>query len=210
MFGSIKHKYKLKLLRDKWRKKNPHNNTTIAKLCNLDNISVGIRSYGPLTVYQWGTKNERLKIGNFVSIADGVKFLLGGNHRGENFSTYPFNILICGDVPDKDLISKGSIVVEDDVWIGLDAMILSGVKIGKGAIIGAGSVVAKDIPPYAIAVGNPAKVVKYRFEDEIIQRQLDYDMSRLTDEYIRKNIDLFSTKLSNEGLNAIVNGGLIL
>lgn len=123
---------------------------------------------------------DQLIIGNFVSIAEGATFIMGvANHRLNSISTYPFNIMNekwpKNSTPHiKELPHKGDIVIGNDVWIGHKATIMPGVKIGDGAIIGAYSVVAKDIPPYAIAVGNPVRVVKYRFEDEMIDLLLKY------------------------------------
>lgn len=108
-------------------------------------------------------------------IAKGVQFMMGAaNHRMASVSTYPFNVM--GGVwrerstPHIDeLPHRGDIVIGSDVWIGREAKILPGVKIGDGAIIGAYSVVAKDVPAYAVAAGNPAKVKRFRFDDEMIE-----------------------------------------
>ncbi len=114
-----------------------------------------------------------LQIGAFCSIAAGVKIFLGGEHRTDWVTTYPFNALwekaanIKGHPK-----TKGDIKIGNDVWIGRDAVILSGVKIGDGAVIGVRAVVTKDIPPYAIAVSNPARVIKKRFDDILIDRLL--------------------------------------
>ena len=88
-----------------------------------------------------------------------------------------------------EAISKGDIIVENDVWIGYRATILSGVNIGQGAIIAAGSVVTKDVPPYAIVGGVPAKVIKYRFPPEMIGELLKVDYSQLSEEMVREHID---------------------
>ena len=117
---------------------------------------------------------DRLIIGKFCSIAKGIEFVMNGaNHRMDCASTYPFYIM-GGDwgsaiAPVKEeLPLKGDTVVGNDVWIGQNVTVMPGVHIGDGAIIGANSVVAKDIPPYAIAVGNPCRVVRKRFDDELI------------------------------------------
>lgn len=96
-----------------------------------------------------------------------------------------------------DAISKGNIIVSDDVWIGQGAIILSGVKVGQGAVIAAGAVVTSDVPPYAIVGGVPAKVIKYRFNPEIIKKLLRVDYSQLTKEDIENNIDNFYEILSD-------------
>ena len=108
-----------------------------------------------------------------------------------------------------EALSKGKIIVEDDVWIGMNAIILSGVKIGKGAVIGAGSVVSKDIPPYAIAVGNPCKVVKYRFSENIINKikELKFDnideslKEKLYTEVAENNVDELVETISKNQKN---------
>src|SRR4030095_4728392 len=114
----------------------------------------------------WNNTNEKIRIGNFVSIANEVIFMLGGSHNMNFLSTYPFKTKLRNgdnDIP----ISKGPIVIEDDVWIGTRSTILSGVTIEKGAVIAACSVVTRNVPPYSIVAGNPAKVIKYRFDDHV-------------------------------------------
>ncbi|GAB1772899.1 CatB-related O-acetyltransferase [Priestia aryabhattai] len=121
-------------------------------------------------VLEWG-EGAVLEVGKFCSIADNVTIFLGGEHRVDWVTTYPFNILF----PEgKDFSghpkTKGDVIIGHDVWIGQDAMIMSGVKVGNGAVIGAKSVVTKDIPPYGIVAGNPSKLVKLRFSPEIIAK----------------------------------------
>lgn len=118
-------------------------------------------------------KESKLKIGNFCSIAPEVAFILSADHYINQFSTYPFKSKVF-DQGDEG-VSKGDIIIEDDVWIGFRSTILSGVTIGQGAIVGAGSVVTKSVPPYAIVGGVPAKVISYRFETEIRE-----EMKKLT------------------------------
>ncbi len=115
---------------------------------------------------------DRLIIGNFCQIASGVEFVMNGaNHQMNAVSTFPFYTLEGWDqVPParEDLPIKGDTVIGNDVWIGQNATILPGVHIGDGAIVGANSVVGSDISPYTVAVGNPAKPVRKRFDDELI------------------------------------------
>ena len=142
---------------------------------------------------------DKLIIGNFVSIAEGVTFIMGAaNHRLNSVSTYPFNIM--NKVWEKnytphinELPHKGDTVIGNDVWIGHNATILPGVKIGDGAIIGAYSVVAKDIPPYAVAVGNPVKIVKYRFDEELISLLLKYKWWNKEEEEINKILPILTS-----------------
>lgn len=186
----------LNLNKNKWRELNPHNKTILGNIFPFELVKVGKYSYGVLNVESWGTEKEGLEIGNYVSIASGVTFLLGGNRYTNTITTYPFKVMYFNETT-PEALSKGKIIVEDDVWIGMNAMILSGVKIGKGAVIGAGSVVSKDIPPYAIAVGNPCKVVKYRFSENIINkiRELKFDnideslKEKLYTEVTESNVD---------------------
>jgi acetyltransferase-like isoleucine patch superfamily enzyme len=159
-------------------------------------VSVGKMSYGPLDVRYWGAENEKLTIGNYVSISSGVKFLLGGNHRYDTFSTYPFKVKVLGH--QKEAWSKGEIIVDDDVWIGMDAMILSGVTIGKGAVVAAGSIVTKDVPPFAIVGGNPAKLIKYRFEKDLINLMIEFDYEILNNKVVEESIDKLYQPLNKD------------
>ncbi len=125
-------------------------------------------------LYHYDFHGDRLLIGRFVAIAHGATFIMNGaNHLMRGFSTYPFDIF--GDGWEKGFDqqsyvedSKGDTVVGNDVWIGGEARIMPGVTIGNGAIIAAHAVVASDIPAYAIAAGNPARVVRMRFDEETI------------------------------------------
>lgn len=129
-------------------------------------------------LYQYPVNRDKLIIGKFCSIACGAKFLFNSaNHTLSSLSTYPFPIFFEEwglDVKDiaKAWDNKGDIVVGNDVWIGYEAVILAGVTIGDGAIIGARSVVAKDVPPYTIAGGVPAKTIRKRFNEEMIDTLL--------------------------------------
>ena len=116
---------------------------------------------------------DKLIIGKFCAIAKGIEFVMNGaNHRMNSVTTYPFNIMgrgweKCAPAL-KDLPYKGDTVIENDVWLGQNVTVMPGVHIGNGAIIGANSVVTKDIDPYCIATGNPCKIVKKRFDYELI------------------------------------------
>ncbi len=120
---------------------------------------------------------DRLIIGKFCAIARGVEFVMNGaNHRMGSVTTYPFNIMGCGwekCTPTRDeLPFKGDTVVGNDVWIGQHATILPGVHIGDGAIIAANAVVAKDVPAFHIAGGNPARIIRKRFDDALTDKLL--------------------------------------
>jgi virginiamycin A acetyltransferase len=133
---------------------------------------VGDWSYGNPDVIYWGC-NATLVVGRFCSIAPGVSILLGGEHHVEWVTTYPFSMLFpeAAGFPGYPL-SSGDVVLGNDVWIGQEALILSGVRLGNGCVVAARSVVTRDVPPYAIVAGAPARIVKYRF-DESIRQALD-------------------------------------
>ena len=141
--------------------------------------------------------HDKLKIGKFCSVAYGAKFIFNAaNHALNSLATYPFPIFFeeWGLNTDVDSISKawdnkGDIVIGNDVWIGYEAIILAGVTVGNGAIIGSRAVVTKDVPPYTIVGGVPAKHIRKRFDDKIISELeklcwWDWDIEK-----IRKSID---------------------
>lgn len=127
-------------------------------------------------LYHYPVNHDRLIIGRFCSIACGAKFLFtSANHTMKSLSTYPFPIFFEEWGLDKKDVgsawdNKGDIVVGNDVWIGYEAVILSGVHIGDGAIIGARAVVTRDVPPYTVVGGVPAKEIKKRFNEETVQK----------------------------------------
>ena len=188
-----------------WRRLNAHNEVSITDwhgFVDFNKVKAGRRSYGGLTLWSFGAEEEGLLIGNFVSIADDVKFLLGGNHSYLGFSTFPFLTKYFATL---ESVSKGQIVVKDDVWIGFNSTILSGVTIGQGAIIAAGSLVTKDVAPYSIVGGNPAKLIKYRFEQEVVDKLVLFDFARLSDEVILKNRDALYQEITSENIDVILN-----
>lgn len=115
-----------------------------------------------------GVKNK-IKIGNFCSIAPNV-MIIGDYHNYKKVTTYFIFSNIFNKVLDNEKVSKGNIIIEDDVWIGANTVVLSGVKIGRGSIIGAGSIISKDIPPYSIVCGKENKIIKKRFSPQTIER----------------------------------------
>lgn len=145
-------------------------------------------------LYQYPINHDRLIIGRFCSIACGAKFLLNSaNHTMNSLSTYPFPLFFEEwGLEKKDVAKawdqKGDIVIGNDVWIGFDAVILAGVTIGDGAIIGTRAVVTKDVPPYTIAGGLPAKTIRKRFDDETILELLKIKWWNWPDEKIARNI----------------------
>lgn len=187
-----------------WRALNPHNQTELRKvgsLADLHKLSVGRRTYGDINMSCFGMPDEKLSIGHFCSIAGDVTFVLGGNHAYDGVSTFPF---LTKYFSTPEATSKGPITVGDDVWIGFNSTILSGVTLGQGAIVAAGSMVTRDVPPYAIVGGNPARVLKYRFEPAIVERLLKLDYSRVSDATVLRSQQLFATAISVDNVDAIV------
>lgn len=167
---------KLYLFKRKWRFKNKNNSTVAKTIFEMNAVTVGRYTYGNLDVRSWGSENEKLIIGDFCSIAN-TTFVFGGNHNYSHFSTFPSKVRFLGAI--REAYSNGPIVVSNDVWLGIDTMVMSGVTIGQGAVVAARSVVVKDVPPYAIVGGNPAKIIKYRFSSEIIEKLLKVNFKKL-------------------------------
>lgn len=169
--------------------------------CPLEIIKFGKYSNGKPNILTFGNKNEKLEIGSFVSIAKNVTFILSGGHNTDTFSTFLFKMKCFND--ENEILCKGKIKVCDDVWIGYGATILSGITIGQGAVIAAGSVVTKDVEPYSIVGGNPAKLIKYRFSKELIEEMKKIDFSKFEPENFREIKDLLYKKLDFEILEEI-------
>jgi acetyltransferase-like isoleucine patch superfamily enzyme len=147
------------------------NQTDITGLL-LPEYEIGKETYGKPIVLSWGSKST-LRIGSYCSIGGDVQILLGGNHRIDWVTTFPFPArwkeaaAITGHPA-----SKGDIVIENDIWIGRQSVILSGVTIHTGAVIGCNSVVSRNVPPYTVVAGNPAREIKKRFSENQIARLL--------------------------------------
>ncbi len=144
-------------------------------------------------LYHYPINHDKLIIGKFCSIACGTKFLFNGaNHTLKSLSTYPFPIFYeewdHGIWADKSWDNKGDIKIGNDVWIGYEAVIMAGVTIGDGAIIATRAVVTKDVPPYTIVGGVPAKIIRKRFSDEVIEELLKQKWWDLPNEEILKRI----------------------
>ena len=201
MLHDLKGKRILAKNKKKWRKANKHNYTSIEISVPANIAQIGNYTYGKLNIHYYGTQVERLVIGNFCSIADNVHFFLAGGHDYKNLLTYPFKNHL-SHYKIRESISKGPIIIDDDVWIGYGAIILSGVHIGQGAVIGAGSVVAKDIPPYAIYVSN--RIISKRFSDEMIEKLLKVDYNKLSFHAVEKNVDLFYEHIDSEKIDDVL------
>jgi chloramphenicol O-acetyltransferase type B len=155
-------------------------------------VRVGPHTYGVFARTVFMARDEdRLDIGKFCGIAPGVRFIFG-NHPLEKVTTYPLRTILCEKwLNNVDAVSRGPIVVGNDVWIASESIVLSGVTIGDGAVIGAGSIVTRDVAPYALAAGVPARHIRYRFEEHQIARLLQIRWWDWPEETIRENIDAF-------------------
>jgi len=146
-----------------------------------DSKEVGI----PSMAWTESHHNSKLIIKSYSSIANGTNFFLGSNHNWKNTTTYIWT----GDISNSHeyITTNGDIVIGHDVWVGYGATILSGVTIGNGAVVAGGSVVTKDVAPYTIVGGNPAKEIKRRFSDDIIQGLLQTQWWNWPKDFIIKN-----------------------
>lgn len=198
----IKYYIKLIIFRIRWRKQNNHNRTTVHRLFDLKKVTVGRETYGALNVYSYSDDKEKLVIGNYVSIAGDVKFLLGGNHKMDAVTSFPIERFFLSGID--EAWSKGPIIIEDDVWIGMNAIILSGVHIGQGAVISAGAVVTKDVEPYSIVGGNPAKLIKYRFDASLREKLQLVNFERIDEELIKENESIFIGTVSEKKIDEIL------
>lgn len=187
-----------------------HPNENIKSLCYIKNVVTratiivgeytyyddpnGAERFEEHVTHHYEFNGDRLIIGKFCAIAAGIEFIMNGaNHRINSVTTYPFNIMghgwECSTPAMSDLPLKGDTVVGNDVWIGQNVTVLPGVHIGDGAIIGANSVVAKDIPAYHIAAGNPCKIIRKRFDDELIDYLLKLKWWDWSAEKIFRNLE---------------------
>lgn len=191
----IQRKFLLLIHKKKWRKENSHNYTSINSIFDHELCKVGNYSYGIINVLSNHSKSK-VSIGDFCSIANNVCFLINNDHRTDVLTTYPIKSKLFGGA--SECVSKGDIIVQDDVWIGSNVTILSGVHIGQGAVVATGAVVAKNVPPYAIVGGVPAKVIKYRYPEEIVSRLLLVDYSKIDKDFMKNNMDLFYKPIDAE------------
>jgi virginiamycin A acetyltransferase len=142
----------------------------------------GVERFEQNVLYHFPFIGDKLIIGKFCALATDVKFIMNGaNHLMSGFSTYPFQMFGNG--------WEGDTVVGNDVWIGYDAMVMPGVHIGDGAVVASRSVVVSDLPPYAIAGGNPAKVIRRRFSDEIVMALLEIAWWDWSADKISRNLE---------------------
>jgi len=167
--------------------------------------------------YHFDFNGDKLKIGKFCALAQGTTFIMNGaNHAMGGFSTYPFSIFGEGWEKDFDFSifhdeARGDTVVGHDVWFGTNATVMPGVTIGSGAIIGAHAVVASDVPPYSVVVGNPARTIKRRFDQSTVDRLLDIAWWDWPVETITQNLNAIRgadlAALENAALDASKQAG---
>nr|WP_281415630.1 CatB-related O-acetyltransferase [Pelotalea chapellei] len=165
-------------------------------LCTHPCVSIGAFTYGIPKVYFHDS--NKLIIGKYGSISSKVVIFLGGEHRTDFVSTFPFNQFFSTHrYLEGHPATRGDVTIGNDVWIGFGSLIVSGVTIGDGAVIGANSVVTKPVPPYAVVAGNPAKIIRYRFSNEIIERLLVIKWWNWNSEDINEGVPfLFNTDIS--------------
>lgn len=166
------------------------------RLFNPDIVKAGNYSYGDLNIITSGD-DYKLCIGNYVSIAPEVVFILQAEHYTDHISTYTYKVNVI-KTQKCEAFAKGNIVIEDDVWIGYGATIMSGVTVGQGAVIAAGAVVTKDVEPYSIVGGVPAKLLHYRFEKDITGQLEHIDYGRLEVQDIIKYQDALYQEIKSK------------
>jgi acetyltransferase-like isoleucine patch superfamily enzyme len=168
---------------------------TLAEAADCGRATVGLHTYGEATVNVGRGERASVHIGAYCSIAAGVEFFVGGNHRPDWVSTYPFRVIwgLPDAWTDGHPRPERDIEVGSDVWIGSQAMILPGVRIGDGAVIGARALVTRDVRPYAIVGGVPAREIRRRFDDEQVEKLLALRWWDWPEERIRASVDLLSS-----------------
>ena len=171
-----------------------------------DGVEIGDYTYGVPLITR-NTDKYKLKIGKFCAISDNVHILLDANHRTNWVTNYPLSLGILREAPSnyEHPAGKGDMVIGNDVWIGLNVIILPGVNIGNGAVIAAGAVVAKDVADYEIVGGVPAKHINFRFTSDQIDKLLkiswwDWDINKIKD-----NIGLLESENINNFIEKHLN-----
>ncbi len=188
----------MKLLRGLFGRRNPYGETRLhlAALARRHGYAIGEHTYGRPKV-RFPEAGAKLSIGRYGSIADKVEIMLGGDHRTDWVTTFPFSAFRTRwrQAPEGDAYhrSRGDVVIGHDVWLGSGCLIMSGVTIGHGAVIAAHALVTRDVPPYAIVGGNPAKVIRYRFEPAVIQALLDAAWWDLPEEQVGALVPLLQS-----------------
>lgn len=186
-------------------------NPTIDQFVFLSNknVYIGKYTYGfeSTKIYTWGEDID-IRIGRFTSIGAGLKLFCGGNHSTSFVSSYPFGSIYNNRLKintNKQIVfSNGNICIGNDVWLGRDVTIMSGITIGDGSVIAANSHIVKDIEPYSIYGGNPAKLIRYRFSEEIIDMLLKLQWWNYEDSIIEKIYPILLEKPNENTFNDII------
>lgn len=160
------------------------------KMRKYKDVEIGDYTLGKPNIF--GAK-DNIQIGKFCSIAGNVSFYTATDHNLKCASVYVFKF-VDNNLPRSPLISKGKTIIGNDVWIGDSAIILDGVKVGDGAVIGARSVVTKNVKPYEVVAGVPANHIRYRFEEDIINKLLEIKWWNWPIEKIHKNVELLTSE----------------
>ncbi|WP_289610022.1 CatB-related O-acetyltransferase [Collinsella tanakaei] len=200
----IKGSLKLMINQRFWRKENKHNHTRMGNNFPRNVVEIGRGTYGTITV-STSAQSKCIEIGSWCSIAEGVLFITGNEHHLNRISTYPFCSMF--GLPGTDACSRGrcGIRIDDDVWLGARSIILDGVHIGQGAVVGAGSVVSHDVEPYTIVAGNPARVIRKRFPEDILKRLLGTNLCEITQKMVKRKPSLWTEDLTMESLDQMEN-----
>jgi acetyltransferase-like isoleucine patch superfamily enzyme len=160
-------------------------------------ILTGCHSYGiyGIQIKSWG-EGAHLYVGSYCSLGANLKVYLGGNHRTDWITTFPFGHMHNDTFPSgrdhaaEHPVSNGHVIIESDVWIGESTTIMSGIRVGSGSVIAANSVVVKDVEPYSVVGGNPARLIKPRFPKEIIEQLLDLQWWNYSDDRVNSIVPL--------------------
>lgn len=199
MYG-IRNTIKTLLFKRRWRKQNPHNYTNAVSLFDENNVKIGKKTYGDLNINIGTNPKRSVTIGSFCSIAPNVSFVINP-HNYRFFSSWGWQIYEYNE-RNYSWEKKTNIVVEDDVWIGQNATILGGAVLHQGCVIGANSVVSREIPPYAIYAGG--QIIKYRFSEEVCEKLNQIDYSKVDVKKIKEIKGWHAIEITEENVDELI------